>query len=214
MKPNSIPSPRPSPVELSLPKAEQSRRTRMLIIETGIACLSKYGYAQTSMHLIAKEANLSRGPLHYHFADKNELMGAIAEHLPQKISETTLRRLQRAKTIEQKVTTMIEIGLEQHLGDHHLVAIDLLAAARRDPALSAAIMPHIIAGEHAVDEWWGAFGRDLGWSDLKMRAFRTVFVAALRGLALDYTSQTDEKHHRAATAMLKKMLLDFAFKEE
>lgn len=88
---------RVSPVELSLPKAEQSRRTRMLIIETGIACLSKYGYAQTSMHLIAREANLSRGPLHYHFADKNELMGAIAEHLPQKISEATMRRLKSGK---------------------------------------------------------------------------------------------------------------------
>lgn len=112
------------------------------------------------------------------------------------------------------MTTLIEIGLEQHLGDHHLVAIDLLAAARRDPALSAAIMPHISAGERMADEWWRGFGADLGWSEQKMRAFRTVFVAALRGLALDYTSQTDEKNHRLATAMLKQMLMEFTFKPE
>ncbi|MFM9598071.1 TetR/AcrR family transcriptional regulator, partial [Streptomyces scabiei] len=56
-----------------LPKAEQARRTRELIIQTGIRCLASAGFANTTMLSIAREANISRGPLHYHFADRNAL---------------------------------------------------------------------------------------------------------------------------------------------
>jgi AcrR family transcriptional regulator len=195
--------------EAGLPKAEQSRRTRELIIETGIRCLAKFGYLQTSMHLISKEANISRGPLHYHFKDKNDLMSAIAERLPRRIDPATARRLAAATSIRDKVTTLVAIGIEQHLGDHHVIAVDLLSAARRDPDLAQAIIPHLSASEQAIDAWWLSFGAELGWSADRMRAFRTVFVAALRGLALDYAIQTDKQHHEQAAKLLEQMLLDF-----
>jgi AcrR family transcriptional regulator len=198
--------------ETGLPKAEQSRRTRDLIIETGIRCLARFGYLQTSMQLIAKEAKISRGPLHYHFKDKNDLMSAIAERLPRRIDPATARRLAAAISIEDKVSTLVAIGIEQHLGDHHVIAIDLLSAARRDQDLAQAIMPHLSASEKAIDEWWVTFGAELGWSVERMRAFRTVFVAALRGLALDYTIQTDKAHHQQAAQLLQMMLLEFLLK--
>jgi len=46
------------------PKAEQARRTRALVVETGIRGLATHGFASTTMLLISREAGISRGPLH------------------------------------------------------------------------------------------------------------------------------------------------------
>ena len=53
-----------APPDAVTSKAEQSRRTRRLIVATGTRCLADYGYARTTMLLIARQAGLSRGPLH------------------------------------------------------------------------------------------------------------------------------------------------------
>lgn len=179
-----------------VPKAEQARRTRQLIIATGIDCLARYGYAQTSMHLISKEANISRGPLHYHFEDKNDLMGAIAETLPVMASADTMARLRSAASRRERVETLIDIAIEQHLGTHHIVALELLTAARRDEALAAAVLPHFARSEAASDRWWTDYLGQLGADEPTMRALRALFVATMRGLAIDHTTTTDPAHHR------------------
>jgi AcrR family transcriptional regulator len=192
-----------------VPKAEQSIRTRALIIDTGIRCIAEFGYANTSMHLIAQQAGLSRGPVHYHFADKNDLMGAIAEALPQRAPEPTRRRLAEARTTEERMKALVDISLEQHLGDHHFVAIELLIAARRDPQLASSVLPHFSAGEANIDQWFMGYAEGLGWEPERLLAFRTVFVAALRGLAIDHLQQADGGGHSAAAAMLKDMMLQY-----
>ena len=188
-------------------KAEQTRRTRALIIETGIACLASLGYAQTSMQLIAKEAGISRGPLHYHFADKNDLMGAIASALPNGASGDILRRLNAASGPAGRLATLVDIAIDQHLGTHHFAAVELLVAARQDPALAAAIAPHFIAAESGLDRWFCDFMAASGWDDDDLVAFRSVMVAGLRGLALDHVLQADAAAHARALAMFRRMLL-------
>lgn len=193
----------------AVPKAEQSIRTRALIIDTGIRCIAQYGYANTSMHLIAQQAGLSRGPVHYHFADKNDLMGAIAEALPQRAPEGTRRRLAEVQSAEERMRALVDISLEQHLGDHHFVAIELLIAARRDPQLAASVLPHFSAGEANIDDWFVDYARGLGWDEERLLTFRALFVAALRGLAIDHVQQADGGVHAAAAAMLKDMVLQY-----
>lgn len=198
--------------ERPMSKAEQSVRTRALIIETGIRCLSQYGYANTSMHLIAQEAGLSRGPVHYHFADKNDLMGAIAEALPQQAPEGTRRRLAEAVSTEARMKAVIDISVEQHLGDHHLVAIELLIAARRDPDLAATVLPHLSAGEANIDNWFVDYAEGLDWDPERLVTFRALLVAALRGLAVDHVQRAGSGVHSDAAAMLKDMVLHYLLK--
>ena len=190
-------------------KAEQSTRTRALIVETGIKCLARYGYANTSLHLIAQQAGLSRGPVHYHFTDKNDLMGAIAEALPQQAPEKTRKRLAEASTPEERMKALVEISVEQHLGDHHFVAIELLIAARQDPDLAASVMPHFSTGEDAIDKWFVNYAEGLGWDAERLITFRIVLVAALRGLAIDNVQREGSGVHSAAAEMLKDMVLQY-----
>lgn len=196
-----------SPVREPVTKAEQTRRTRALIIETGIRCLAALGYAQTSMHLIAKEAGISRGPLHYHFADKNDLMGAIADALPHGATAEVVARLQAASGPSERIATLLDIAVDQHLGIHHFAAIEILVAARQDPALAAAVAPHFTASESSMDQWFCDFMADADWDIEELVAYRTVMVAALRGLALDHVLQADAAAHERALQMFKRIFL-------
>jgi AcrR family transcriptional regulator len=191
-------------------KAEQSQRTRALIIQTGIRCLAEHGYANTTMLLIAQQAGLSRGPLHYHFADHNALMAAIAEALPVGVSRGLMQRLMAAHDIEARLATIIDIALEEHLGAHHFAAMELLLAARNNTGLAAAIRPHFLSGEMVSDDWWCDYMALLRWPRADLIAFRRLFVACLRGLALDHLLPDDRETHAAALAMMRRMFLQFA----
>ncbi len=191
-------------------KAEQSQRTRALIIETGIRCLAEHGYANTTMLLIAQQAGLSRGPLHYHFADHDALMAAIAEALPVGVSRELMQRLMAAQGLEERLGTIIDIALDEHLGVHHFAAMELLLAARNNMGLAAAIRPHFHASETVSDDWWCNYMALLRWPRSELVAFRRLFVACLRGLALDQLLPDDRATHDAALAMMRRMFLQFA----
>lgn len=190
-----------------VPKAEQARRTRKLIVRTGIRCLASHGFANTTMLLIAREAGISRGPLHYHFADRNALMAAIAEALPRGISSALLDRLSQPQTVAERLETLIDVALEEHLGAHHFAAMELLLAARNDPELSAAIQPHFVESEAQIDAWWAEHLAMLRWPTERLVAFRYVLVACLRGLALDHLLQRDPATHAEALALFRDMFL-------
>jgi AcrR family transcriptional regulator len=162
------------------------------------------------MLLIAKEAGLSRGPLHYHFSDKNELMAAVAERLPIRATDFARQRLAGETTAEARLAAILEIGVREHLGVHHFVAMELLLAARNDPGLAAAISPHMQASEHAIDEWWTDYLAALRWPKEKLLAFRHLTVAALRGLALDRAMHADAEVHARALDMFQEVFLTFA----
>lgn len=190
-------------------KVEQSEQTRALILRTGIDCLYRYGYARTSLNLIAKEARLSRGPLHYHFKSPNDLMAAIAAVLPREASAATRRRLEDARSAPERLVTVIDIALEQHRGVHHAVALELLMAARNDEALAEALRPHLLASEALVDDWWCDYLLPLGWPRDRLLALRAVTVAALRGLSMDGALREDDAAHRQAVALMREMFLHF-----
>lgn len=198
------------PARGGLPKAEQTRRTRSLIIATGIRCLAERGYANTTMLLISTEAGISRGPLHYHFADRNALMAAIAAALPMGVNGTLLKRLSRATTLGERINTIIDIAVDEHLGQHHFAAMELLLAARNDPGLSAAIRPHFLASEALIDDWWSDYLALSRWPRSRLVAFRHVTVACLRGLALDHLLQGDAEAHDEALRLFREIFTGFA----
>ena len=193
-----------------IPKAEQARRTRALIVATGIQCLATYGFATTTMLLIAREAGISRGPLHYHFTDRNALMSAIAEALPHGVSDALIARLMAPTTLDARLNALIDVALKEHLGPHHFAAMELLLAARNDPDLADAIRPHFLASENDIDAWWAEYLSLLRWPRAKLIAFRHVAVACLRGLALDHLLQGDASAHADALDVFRAMFLAFA----
>ncbi|MEK3981482.1 TetR/AcrR family transcriptional regulator [Psychrobacillus sp. FSL K6-2836] len=55
---------------------EKARRTQ--IVECAIETIAEIGYAQASLGQISKRANISKGVISYHFANKEDLLDQIA----------------------------------------------------------------------------------------------------------------------------------------
>jgi AcrR family transcriptional regulator len=51
------------------------------VVEAATAILDNYGIADLTMRRLGRELNVSPGALYWHFANKQQLLGAIADRL-------------------------------------------------------------------------------------------------------------------------------------
>lgn len=56
---------------------EDAARTRQSLVDAGLKLFGQRGYSGTTLRLIAEEAGCSRGPIYWHFANKEELFEEI-----------------------------------------------------------------------------------------------------------------------------------------
>ena len=82
---------------LKVKKAEQSKRTRIALMNAGRALFSSQGYADTSTQSIVQRAGVTRGALYYHFEDKAGLFQAVFEELKLLRLQQIVERIQTAE---------------------------------------------------------------------------------------------------------------------
>jgi AcrR family transcriptional regulator len=191
----------------SMPKADQSRQMRERLIESALELLIEVGFFRTSLKLVAERAGVSRGPLHYHFKDKNELFGEVARRIPTTISDETRKRLNEARELEERILTVVDIAGEQHAGEHHIAIFELLVAARTDPDLAAKVLPPLLSGEQVADDRWADYLKDTQISGETADAFRTLLVAYARGLAFDRLENEDSEKRKASIALMRSLII-------
>ncbi|MDO4643516.1 MAG: TetR family transcriptional regulator [Cardiobacteriaceae bacterium] len=59
-------------------KAE-AEQTRNAILEAALILFDEQGYVQTTLNAIAQKANVTRGAIYWHFANKEEIIAALAK---------------------------------------------------------------------------------------------------------------------------------------
>ncbi len=87
-------------------RTKEERRDQ--IISAAISCFSEKGYYEASMDDIAKEANLSKGSLYWHFKSKRELFQSLVERWLQEFTDSLGTTLEQARTAGEKLRMMIE----------------------------------------------------------------------------------------------------------
>ncbi len=70
-------SPPLSTIKLMRRTKEDAEQTRLKIIAAALELFSKNGYSNTTLAMIADEAGFSRGPIYWHFKNKDELYQAV-----------------------------------------------------------------------------------------------------------------------------------------
>ncbi len=70
-------SPPFSTIKLMRRTKEDAEQTRLKIIAAALELFSKNGYSNTTLAMIADEAGFSRGPIYWHFKNKDELYQAV-----------------------------------------------------------------------------------------------------------------------------------------
>src|ERR1700754_1886755 len=68
-------------------QAERSATTRIALVGAARRLFAAQGFAGVGTEAIVREADVSRGALYHHFADKTELFAAVLEDVEREVAE-------------------------------------------------------------------------------------------------------------------------------
>jgi AcrR family transcriptional regulator len=173
-------------------QADRRATTRKALVRATLESLVELGHARTTTQEVQRRAGVSRGALTHQFASKAELMLAAVDHLYEEFSAGVR---QAAADLPADPATRLRLGVEliwqRCHGALFVAAMELWAAARTDPRLRAALLPH--------ERRLGAQLRALTMEVLGERVARhphaeavyQMLLTSMRGQALTYALQPD-----------------------
>ena len=66
---------------------EDAEKTRLKIIEAALTLFSRNGYSNTTLAMIGTEAGFRRGPIYWHFKNKDDLFEAVLAYSQQPLEQ-------------------------------------------------------------------------------------------------------------------------------
>lgn len=142
-------------MEARTTKAEQGEATRATILRAARELFTEHGYGGVGTEEIVRRAELTRGALYHHFADKKDLFRAVHEQIEGEVMEAI---------IEQMAAT------DADLFELLLVGTRAFLDVCTDPAITRVTLidaPSVLGWEE--------------WREIDMRHGLGVMIAALEG---------------------------------
>lgn len=164
---------------------------RSRIVRAGIRCVVRDGLADASMAAIAQEAEVSKALLHYHFADRAQLLGEMVTLIGRRL----ITREQGALEREDNSAPVDELWrwLEVELERGELRALIALSALR-DPKVREALEEVSSARRaSAAATVQYVFARLGLTARVPLTLIADAIVAFVDGLALDSESSRDSR---------------------
>ncbi|UAB79320.1 TetR/AcrR family transcriptional regulator [Erythrobacter sp. SCSIO 43205] len=127
--------------------------TRESILQAGIDCLVERGYAGLTTSEVVRRANISRGAMHHHFANRSELVAALIDFVQHRRLEFFLSEyLGSLRDAEPKEAIQLATDLhwQSVLTPEYSAYLELAMAARTDADLAAVLVP----ATKAFDKEW------------------------------------------------------------
>jgi len=173
-------------------QAERRASTRSALVRATGDSLVELGYARTTTQEVQDRAGVSRGALTHHFASKAELVLAAVDHLYEEFSGSVR---QAAADLPDEPTVRVRLGVEliwqRFHGPLFVAAMELWTAARTDPELRAALLPHECRlGAQLRRLAFEVFGEEVARHPAA-EAMYQVLLTSMRGQAMTYSLQPD-----------------------
>ncbi|BAU85194.1 tetR-family transcriptional regulator [Streptomyces laurentii] len=111
------------------PKQDRSRATRQRLLEAAVACLAEYGWAGSTVSVVAERAGVSRGAAQHHFPTREDLFTAAVEYVAEERSQA-LRALPT-----QDRPTVVAALVDLYTGPLFRAALHLWVAAADEEQL-------------------------------------------------------------------------------
>lgn len=124
--------------------AEQQLESIDRILEATIACFARYGYDKASIKVIAEEAGVSRGLLHYHFASKEDLIVSAVTRMVERIYSEIKRSVPKEGNPLARLTVVANRLYDLLIGDRALATfmVELVGTANHNEALREHYLAH------------------------------------------------------------------------
>lgn len=186
-------------------QAERSAATQGELLAAAITCLSRDGYVQTTVELVAKMAGVSRGAVQHHFGSRDQLLLAVVEDLG--------RQLSNAEVISQEIPVELQVegaieGDWRVLQSKQFIAVtQIWLSLRENEDLFRLVRQTVADLEHSLDERWKTLFSKLDAPPERVTAVRHVVLSTLRGLALRNILRGQRSQCKDEIDMLKEMSL-------
>ena len=107
------------------------------LLDKAFRCLSRYGFASTTMERMAEEANVSKGTLTYYFKNKEDITCRIAAHIAARFFGEVRGALQGLENPRERLLRAIELLWTGYMGLPELITgyYELWAQSFYYPAL-------------------------------------------------------------------------------
>ena len=189
-------------------QSQKSSLTRDRIIISTLECIVEFGYVQTTMVRIARQAGVSQGSMQYHFPAKIDAIKAAINYLHVKRLSDHQKDLADIPDGIDPMDHAIEVYWK-HLTEGHFVAYqDLVIAARTDPELAAVLKP---AYQRFISAWRkDALSLVPEWGDARKRIELIFDIGQyqMEGLAFGrLNDQLNPERVRAVLEFTKQQLI-------
>jgi AcrR family transcriptional regulator len=121
-------------------QTERSDAMRRRLIDATLHCLTKDGYAATTVSSIVRRAGVSRGAHLHHFPTKNSLILEATEFLMRRAYRLLGEMLLAIAEDADRVAAVVDGAWKTIYGTRHFGAyFELITAAKHDPDLASAM---------------------------------------------------------------------------
>ncbi|WP_377272514.1 TetR/AcrR family transcriptional regulator [Peterkaempfera sp. SMS 1(5)a] len=124
-----------------MPQQDRSRATRRRLLEAAVDCLAAYGWAGSTVSVVAERAGVSRGAAQHHFPTREDLFTAAVEHVADQLLADVREQLSpEAQGDTPRTETVVEVIVRMYTGELFRAALHLWVAAAREEPLRARII--------------------------------------------------------------------------
>jgi AcrR family transcriptional regulator len=110
---------------------EKSKLTRTEIYKSAIRLFQHYGYEETTMRMIAKDAKVSLGLAYYHFKSKDDIVFHFYEIVQKKSEEDSLQFCETNRDFRERIHHILRYKVSQFMP--HTNFLHVLAKLSGDP---------------------------------------------------------------------------------
>ncbi|MBF0660406.1 MULTISPECIES: TetR/AcrR family transcriptional regulator [unclassified Rhodococcus (in: high G+C Gram-positive bacteria)] len=123
------------------PKQDRSRATRLRLLESTIDCLAEFGWAATTVGVVAERAGVSRGATQHHFPTREDLITAALDFMFDSRMERARNETPDVPPGSARTEAVVSRLVEQYTGNLFNAALQVWTAAAADPALRERLLP-------------------------------------------------------------------------
>ncbi|UTR05235.1 TetR family transcriptional regulator [Alkalihalobacillus sp. LMS6] len=96
------------------------------IIDAAVLVIAKHGFHQAQVSKIAKEAGVADGTIYLYFKNKEDILISLFDEKMGAFVETSKLKIEKEKTIEDKLKVLISSHFSQLEKDYHLAVVTQL----------------------------------------------------------------------------------------
>lgn len=184
---------------------ERTAETQSILVQAAVHLLASVGYSKTTTQAIAKQAKVTTGALHHHFATKDDLMIAVLDQSAITVEE----RLQAENAVPFAGKASIR-GIVDHLWDiygqpDYWAVWEIIIGTRADRDVHQRVLDHRAQSMANVVMPWlklmESLTVDRGSSADAAEIFEFMLIA-IRGLSLERFMDKDAAYFDRHLSML------------